>query len=155
MKHRVRCAVILVHDQNILLVKHVDPCTGEEWWVSPGGGLEDQDASIISCSMRETHEETGLEISPGKLVYLREFFEESTQTRHLELYFLAEVFSGELTISNVAGKGPDEEYIKEIAWLSRKDVRGLTVYPEELQEVFWEDLHLGFPGVRYLETQSG
>ncbi len=47
MKHRIRSAVILIQDQKILLVKHVDPSTGVEWWVPPGGGLEDQDDLIL------------------------------------------------------------------------------------------------------------
>lgn len=154
MKNRIRSAVILIQDQKILLVKHVDPSTGVEWWVPPGGGLEDQDDSILSCAVRETHEETGLVVSAGRLVYLREFVERSTQTRHVELYFLGSDYSGELTLANVAGSGPDEDYIQQIAWLSKEEIQGLTVYPQELQGEFWEDFALGFPAVRYLGTQS-
>jgi len=154
MRHRIRSAVILIRDQKILLVKHVNPTTKEEWWVPPGGGLEDEDHSILSCAIRETHEETGLAISAGRLVYLREFVERLTQTRQVELYFLATDFSGVPTLANVAGSGPDEDYIQQIAWLSREEIQGLTVYPQELQGVFWEDFALSFPTVRYLGYQS-
>jgi len=154
MKHRIRSAVILIQDQKILLVKHVDPSTGEEWWVPPGGGLGDQDDSILSCAVRETYEETGLVVLASRLVYLREFVERSSQTRNVELYFLGTDFSGEPTLANVAGSGPDEGYIQQIAWLSRQEIQGLTVYPQELQGEFWEDFALRFPAVRYLGNHS-
>ncbi len=154
MKHRIRSAVIMIQDHKILLVKHVDPSTGEEWWVPPGGGLEDQDDSILSCAVRETFEETGLVFQLAGWFISREFVERSSQTRHVELYFLGTDFSGVPTLANVAGSGPDEDYIQQIAWLSREKIQGLTVFPLELQAEFWEDFTLRFPAVRYLGNRS-
>lgn len=150
MRHRIRCAVILVQSSLILLVKHIVPATGEEYWVPPGGGLEDQDESIFSCAVREVFEETGLQVSPGRLVYLREFMDGASNTRNLELFFLGLSFSGELTLANVAGKGPDEYFIQQAAWLSRDELQELTIYPQELKKEFWEESNCGFSGVRYL-----
>ncbi len=93
-------------------------------------------------------------ISAGRLVYLREFVERTTHTRHVELYFLGTDFSGVPTLANVAGSGPDEDYIQQIAWFSREEIQGLTVYPQELQGEFWEDFALSFPAVRYLGNRS-
>jgi ADP-ribose pyrophosphatase YjhB (NUDIX family) len=131
-------------------VKHVDPSSGEEWWIPPGGGLEEQDLSLVECAVREVFEETGLHVAVGKLVYLREFIEQAAQIHHVELFFLAEDFSGQLTLENVKGKGPDEEFIKQVVWLAKDELLQLTVYPEELLESFWQDLAHGFPNVRYL-----
>ena len=36
MKNRIRAAAI-IDNNKILLVKHVHPITGFEWWVPPGG----------------------------------------------------------------------------------------------------------------------
>ena len=58
MNHRIRVATIIINNQKILLVKHVHPETGYAWWVPPGGGLEDKDASIFDCAKREVFEET-------------------------------------------------------------------------------------------------
>ncbi len=150
MRHRVRAAVIFVEDDSLLLVKHVDPRSGKTWWIPPGGGMEPEDASILACAEREVFEETGLQVEIGKLVYLREFVEVKADVHHLELYFLCHSFHGELTLDNVAGNGPDEDYIRDVAWLAREDLHSHLVYPEHLADGFWEDLNNGFPEVTHL-----
>ncbi|MGA9190877.1 MAG: NUDIX hydrolase, partial [Anaerolineales bacterium] len=151
---RVRAAVIFVEDDRLLLVKHVDPLTGNTWWVPPGGGMEPEDGSILACAEREVFEETGLRVDVGKLVYLREFLEEKADVHHLELYFLSDSFSGAITLDNVAGNGPDEDYIRDVAWLAREDLHNHTVFPEHLADGFWEDLNNGFPEVIYLGVSA-
>ena len=139
LQHRVRAAVILVEDQSLLLVKHVHPQTGFTWWIPPGGGLEDADASLLACAKREVHEETGLDVDIGKLLYLREFLEMDADVHHVELLFDGHNPQGELTLDNVAGTGPDEYYIRDVAWVPRQDLAGLTVYPEHLADGFWDE----------------
>jgi len=150
MKHRIRCAVILEQDERLLLVKHVDPDTKRVWWIPPGGGLEPGDRTVLDCARREVFEETGLRVEVGKLVYVREFREIESAAHHLELFFTAERFSGSLTLNNITGAGPDEDYIKGLSWLGREDLRDLAVFPEHLKSGYWEDLAQGFPAVQYL-----
>ncbi len=154
MQHRVRAAVILVNDDSLLLVKHVDPHSGATWWIPPGGGLEPEDESILACARREVMEETGLQVEIGKLVYLREFAEAAAGVHHVELYFLCGSHEGVISLDNVAGSGPDEEYIRDVDWVPRRDLGGLNVYPEHLAEGFWDDLRTGFPQVVHLGTTS-
>jgi 8-oxo-dGTP diphosphatase len=154
LDHRIRAAVILVRDREILLVKHVDPSTCEEWWIPPGGGLVGQDRSIVECAVREVYEETGLNVAVGRLIYLRDFIELAEATYHVELFFLADDFTDELTLENVIGKGPEEDFIKQVSWLGKDEMQGLTVYPEHLLDSFWQDLDNGFPEVRYLGVQT-
>jgi len=154
VEQRIRAAAIIFQDGKMLLVKHVDPSTGEEWWIPPGGGLEAHDLSIIDAAVRETFEETGLRVSIGKLVYLREFIEKSAGVHHVELFFLADSVFGELTMENVAGAGPDELYIQDLKWLSRKEMVALVVWPEHLKQGFWDDLESGFPEVRFLDVHE-
>lgn len=147
---RIRAAVLLIENQRVLLIKHVEPDSGETWWVPPGGGLEDFDENVLACAAREVLEESGLSVQVGRLVYWREYREHASMRHFLELFFLAESCSGKLTIKNIHGKGPDEDYIKDARWLSREELNGLTVYPKELHDSFWDDLAQGFPEVRYL-----
>jgi 8-oxo-dGTP diphosphatase len=150
VQQRVRAAVILVQDDRLLLVKHVHPQTGATWWIPPGGGLETEDESILACARREVFEETGLEVGLGKWVYLREFVELDAAIHHVELYFLGRSFHGDLTLDHVKGSGPDEDYIREVAWVPKGSLPDRTVFPEHLVTGFWEDLKRGFPDVQYL-----
>ena len=108
MKTRIRAAALVTKDDSLLLVKHRGSRDfGYVWWVSPGGGVEGNE-SLDECASRETLEETGLEVSIGQLVYLREFIEPVTDTHHIEAIFSAEVTGGEL----VTGVQPeDSEYV--------------------------------------------
>jgi ADP-ribose pyrophosphatase YjhB (NUDIX family) len=148
MKHRIRSAAIIVKDNAVLLVKHKNPENGFEWWVPPGGGLED-DESIYDCAKRETYEETGLKVELGQILYLREFAESSRAIHQFEIFILANSFTGELTTANVRPQDLDSAYIKDVQFLSKRQMRGLTVFPEILKDKFWQDFS---PGKR-LEVQ--
>lgn len=153
MHQRVRVAVILVEDDRLLLVKHVHPETGDTWWIPPGGGLEPADNSILACGAREVYEETGLEVDLGPLWYVREFHELDAGIRHVELLFLGSDPRGELTLDNVKGSGPDEDYIRDVAWVPRKDLPGLTVFPKHLVLALWDDLARGVPSTCFLGVE--
>jgi ADP-ribose pyrophosphatase YjhB (NUDIX family) len=148
MKHRIRSAAIIVKDDAVLLVKHKHPVNGFEWWVPPGGGLED-DESIYDCAKRETYEETGLKVELGQILYLRESVDSSRAIHQFEIFIMANFFTGELTTTNVRPQDLDSAYIKDIQFLSKRQMRGLTVYPEILKDKFWQDFS---PGKR-LEVQ--
>jgi 8-oxo-dGTP pyrophosphatase MutT (NUDIX family) len=150
MNHRIRAAALIVDHGRILLVEHTHPSTGETWWVPPGGGVEPEDDSIFACAARETFEETGLTVTLDRIVYTREFMDDERATLNLELFVLGRSFSGELTIANIRGRGPDEEYIRSARWLHKEDLQTLIVYPEILKGSFWDDLGRGFPQAVYL-----
>lgn len=150
MRHRVRAAALIVEDNSILLVQHVHPETGDIWWVPPGGGVEPVDGDIYDTVRRETFEETGLAVDLGRVVYIREYHDEETNTLHFELFLCSHGHSGELTIRNIQGTGIDEHYIKDARFVHRGDLQGMVVYPEILKDGFWVDQARGFPETKYL-----
>ena len=155
MKHRIRVAALITEADRIVLVQHVHPDTGEQWWVPPGGGLEPQDESIFECARREVFEETGLRIEPGGLVYLREFVDRENRARNLELFVGCLSHAGTLTMRNVKGSGPDEHYIREVRWVGKGELASMTVYPEVLKDEFWDDVAEGLAQTKCLGTQIG
>jgi len=154
VKHRIRSAAIVIDNDKILLVKHKRPKSGIEFWVPPGGGLEDSE-SIYGCAIRETYEETGLKVILGEIRYLREFVDPEHGEHHFEIFIQAKSFVGELTISNVNPDDRDGPYVKEAKFLSQVDISGLTIYPEILKNEFWDELRTGKLQTRYIGQQWG
>ncbi len=155
MRQRIRAAVIIVEQGKTLLVHEVYPTLAQEGWVPPGGGLEESDASILACAQREVLEETGLQVSVGRLLYFREFRDMPTHNHNLELFFLGHLCdcAGDaVPVASPAGSTPCD---RTPCWLTREEMRELTVYPAELKDVFWEDREAGFPTVRYLGVCEG
>ena len=120
MKHRIRVGAIVMDSNKILLVKHVHPKTGEIWWVPPGGGIKEIDDSMFDCAKREAFEETNLKIEASKIIYLREYLDKRDSLKdmggelNIEIFVLADKYDGEISMDNIEGSGPDEEYIKEV-----------------------------------------
>lgn len=153
MQHRIRAAAIIIKAGKILLVKHVHPETGHEWWVPPGGGIEEADSSIFACAKRETFEEANLKLEVSRILYVREFHDKENQTLNIELFVLADRFEGEINLNNIVGAGGDEHYIKKVAWLSKDELKDLVVFPEMLKDELWDDHAVGFPNIKYLGRQ--
>ena len=86
MVYRIRVSAIILVDNKILLVKHVHPKTGFEWWCPPGGGLESIDKNIHECAMRETWEEIGYNIRTNEILYIREFVDLENNAHNLEIF---------------------------------------------------------------------
>jgi len=101
MRHRVRAAVLIVEGDSILLVRHREPLTGNEWWIPPGGGLQADD-DLISAACREVREETGLTVVVSRIVLVREFKDLATNYHHVELFFAADSYGGEITLATCA-----------------------------------------------------
>jgi 8-oxo-dGTP diphosphatase len=153
MMHRIRSAAIIIDNNKILLVKHVHPKTGYEWWVPPGGGIKEDDNSVFDCAKRETFEETNLEINTSRIIYIREFYDKENKKLNIELFALADDYSGNLDLKNIKGNGPDELFIKKVKWLSREDLKDIIVFPEILKDSFWDDQKNNFPTTKYLGRQ--
>lgn len=153
MISRIRVGVLIFKDDKILLVKHVHPKTGFTWWVPPGGGLDGQE-TIFECGAREVQEETGLSVEFDKIAYIRQFIYREEDQNNMDVYITASSMDGIETIDNIHGKGPDDQYIKELRYFSREEIQDITVFPEILQGQMWDDLKSAFPhpvfiGVEY------
>ncbi|MCJ7538327.1 MAG: NUDIX hydrolase [Desulfobacterales bacterium] len=140
-------------NNQLLLVHHFEKRTGEGYWLPPGGATEISDSSIFECAIRETREETGLEISASRIIYVREFIDYAYDFRNLELFILADTVNGEPSVRESWPAGRDYPIITEIRWFTKAKMTDLTVYPEQLKTQFWDDIKNSFFSTKHLGTK--
>ena len=155
MRHRIRAAAIVTDGESVLLVQHQhnDINEGQSWWVPPGGGVEGKE-SLMECARREVLEETGLSVELGRIAYVREFIEPGFH--HCEIFFVATSYSGTLKTGANPGSGifDVDHMIKDVRFVPRDDMAGMTIYPEIIKTSFWDDLANEFAVTRYLGAQE-
>lgn len=132
-KMRVICRAIVLDErqENILLVRNRDA----DFWYPPGGGWETGE-SLTDCVIREILEETGLEATLDRFLYLQEFSPNSMEV-YLEMFWLAYPKSG----SNLPQVHSDHGgIVTESRWFSKTDLVSLKVFPERIKHQIWNDV---------------
>ncbi len=147
MKNRNSVRALVFNGDSVLLVKHMDPKTGFEFWVPPGGGIEGAE-TLFDAAVREVREETGLTIKPGKVAYLRQYITRREGHNLQDILILAEHYEGNISSSNQVGA--EQKWIKEVRFLSKEELKEVTVFPKALKDSVWDDKAQGFPHMRFL-----
>lgn len=132
---RVRVGALIIRDGSVLLVHHKKD--DRDYWLLPGGGLETSE-SIEECIKRELLEETGYEVSPGKLVFTSETLYPGRERHILHLTFLAEITGG----------GPEkceDERVIGNRFVRLADFMDYKFYPNIKKEII-EAARCGFGG---------
>ncbi len=144
MINRIRVGVLLFKQDKLLMIRHVNPDDGYEWWVPPGGGIQDSE-TIYESAKREVYEEAGLKIKTGKPIYLRQFIYEEFKQNNIDIYITADIIEGKETIANLMKeKTNDSRFIKELRYFSEEEIQKINVFPKILQERMWKDRKEGF-----------
>lgn len=146
---KTRCAGIVKFDEGIALmhrrnVKKQENSTKPygEYYVFPGGGLEEDDASVEDGVKREIREEFGIEVK-----VIRKQYENIIPGELAEYIYLCEYVSGEFG----TGSGPEfsndpayadrGEYLPEI--VDKNKIKDLPLIPQNLKEKIVKDIEDG------------
>ncbi len=117
--HRLRLRVcgICIEDGQMLLVRHQYLGEGGYLWAPPGGGLQ-YGESVETCLKREFMEETGLEISVQRFLFVNEYLK--VPLHGIELFFEVRRMGGSLKVGQDPELPPEQQMIQEVAFLSEQ-----------------------------------
>jgi 8-oxo-dGTP diphosphatase len=127
-KIRIRCAAVIVREQQILLVQHEK--SGQSYWLLPGGGLEPGE-TMAAATERELREECGIEIRCGRLLFVAETLETTSNRHIINMVFHGHLLSG---VPHLATQS--DARLVGVAWHDRDAVKSLTFYPEFREQLY-------------------
>ena len=129
---RISAGAIVFDEDRLLLVRYASP-SGTSYLVAPGGGVL-IDEGTRHAAAREVLEETGLEILPGKILFVEDLL--SQNHRITKIWFLGSVSGGQLTTDTQEAL---EEGITGVGWYLRGQLRNEVVFPRPLLSHDWSD----------------
>lgn len=129
-KTRIRVCGILENDGKYLLVNHSKLNEENVFWNFPGGGKEENE-TISNTLTREFKEETNLDITIGKFLFMNQVIASSLHA--IELYF--SVFAE--NFDNKTGHDPEIDIITETKWMTENEILNL---PAKHKPAFFSNL---------------
>lgn len=133
MRKSIRAVAIVIKNNNILLMFRRQ--NGKEYYVLPGGGVEDNE-SVENATLRELSEETTIKAKIKKLLYEHHYTDDGDQ-----YYFLCDYTSGEPML----GEGIEKEKmakhleIYKPEWVKLSNLKSILLYPLEIRDWIIQD----------------
>jgi 8-oxo-dGTP pyrophosphatase MutT (NUDIX family) len=128
-EHRISAGAIVIREDQVLLVRY-HGAGGGSYLVGPGGGVLSSE-SLHQAVVREVCEETGLEVSPQKVLFVEDLL--SQRHRIVKIWFLCNLIGGQLANT----QGALEEGIIDAAWYRKDELLDEVVYPPALLSYDW------------------
>jgi len=137
---RVR-AILLTDDQTLMFIKRVKPDGRPPYWVAPGGGVEEQDKTLLDTLHRELFEELGATIQVLRKAFV---LEHTKAGKNLEEHFyICRLLDYDLTLRS----GPEfddparGEYIPFEVELTVDAINAIHIKTAELQDWLLNNLN--------------
>ena len=124
---RPRACGALIHNDTILMVRHVEP--SRSYWTLPGGGLEPEETPA-EAAVREVWEETGLRVHAIRLLW-EGAYGHGGRTSPEYCYLVAPEADGAGPSVIALGLDPEEAHLvagdrllQGVAWVPLDELRG-------------------------------
>jgi ADP-ribose pyrophosphatase YjhB (NUDIX family) len=148
---RVAARALIIEEGRLLVMNYEDEHGG--WCVTPGGGIRKQE-TLGEGLRREVHEELGIWVSPGDIVYVRELLGRTAEVMHggitedthqLEIFFRCKR-EGELKVGHA-----QDNFCTGYDWAPISELKQRNFFPNALAGRLADDVASGFrPHNNYL-----
>lgn len=143
MKSRTRATAIVIHNDQLLTFKAIDPHSKKEYYFLPGGAIEPSETADEAAA-RETEEETGYSITVDTTTCVdREY---NFNWNNEDFACLTLFYRGHLKSPFQTGKpkGHDEpDYNKGPNWIPVLKIKEAFGYCDEIRDAIFEVLAKG------------
>jgi 8-oxo-dGTP diphosphatase len=143
VNQRISAGGIVVVDNKVLMVHHFLE-NQYDFWVLPGGGIEENEG-IFRAVERELLEETNLKVKSERIAYIEEFMDEGKYVCKFWVY--CSLVQGKLSTEH---KCTDEGFLQDAKFFSEEELCGMNAFPEIVRNDLWKDLADGFSKIKYL-----
>ena len=127
--HRIAAGGIVLKDDAVLLVRYGATGSGS-YLVAPGGALDSRE-NAVQAIIRETLEETGVLVRPGRLLWVEDL--QCSRFKMCKIWMLCDFVSGEVMPTD----GARVEGITEAGWFTKDRLRHEVVYPPPIMRHDW------------------
>jgi len=130
-------AIVLNDEKKVLMVRQRHE--GRDIWMVPGGAIEAGE-NAEQAAVRETKEETGLDIGITRLLWHVEEVSGQRGQRFVN-FFLAEVIGGAPCLGADPERDESGQVLRELRFMTREEIEDVgELYPEYLKEELWNFL---------------
>jgi 8-oxo-dGTP diphosphatase len=151
--HRIAAGGIIFRGKSILLVRYREEVSGHTYLVGPGGALLDNE-DIIQAIIRETKEETSIEVNPRRVIIIEDIISTSYKDmgicKMIKVWMICNYIGGEIQKTKEAEK----EGIIDTNWFTLEQLRNEKVYPKLLTEYNWEEMKKESWEIKILSSRS-
>ena len=132
-----RARAIIVKQGSLLLIKRI--FQDKEYWVFPGGGVEDHENNKTAL-IRECKEELGVDIKIIKL-FTREKSDKKETMGDMEYYYEVEITSGVLGDAYGSEHKQDNRYSGKYAvtWEKIENIKNIDLRPNAIRDKVYEE----------------
>jgi len=123
MSRTVRCQAVILKDSRILVLRQYNYKRQEEYWMLPGGGLEDGETEAEGI-IREIKEETNLDIEIKEILFDEPGNGKDVYQRYVT--FLCEAIPG--SVETIGSETVSYRKILELVWVSLSDEKQWNDY---------------------------